>query len=146
MTYDNTLSLSGLKRQARRLRDDLGARGTKLSHSESLELIAHQHGARNWNTLRSRCETENGVPLKVGSRVTGRYLGHPFAGWLKGVVRTVGRPAYRVTIRFDAPIDVVRFSSFSAWRRQVNGVVGIDGRSFRQTSDGVPHLVLDGFD
>jgi catechol 2,3-dioxygenase-like lactoylglutathione lyase family enzyme len=42
------------KDQARRLRADLVDRGVDLTHSEALELVAHQHGARDWNTLAAR--------------------------------------------------------------------------------------------
>ena len=38
------------KSMARRLRDDLAGRGVVVSHSEALELVAHQYGARDWNT------------------------------------------------------------------------------------------------
>ena len=39
------------KAMARRLRDELADRGVEVSHSEALELDAHQHGARDWNTF-----------------------------------------------------------------------------------------------
>ena len=39
------------KAMARRLREELADRGVEVSHSEALELVAHQHGARDWNTL-----------------------------------------------------------------------------------------------
>jgi catechol 2,3-dioxygenase-like lactoylglutathione lyase family enzyme len=42
------------KQMARRLRADLADRGVTISHSEALELVAHQHGARDWNTLAAR--------------------------------------------------------------------------------------------
>ena len=42
------------KSMARRLRADLAARDVSLSHSEALELVAHQYGARDWNTLAAR--------------------------------------------------------------------------------------------
>ncbi len=42
------------KSMARRLRADLAARDVTLSHSEALELVAHQYGARDWNTLAAR--------------------------------------------------------------------------------------------
>ena len=42
------------KQMARRLREDLAARGIAVGHSEALELVAHQHGARDWNTLAAR--------------------------------------------------------------------------------------------
>lgn len=42
------------KSMARRLRADLAARDVTMSHSEALEIVAHQHGARDWNTLAAR--------------------------------------------------------------------------------------------
>src|SRR5918993_6137324 len=39
------------KQQAKRLRASLAERGVEVSHSEALELVALQHGARDWNTL-----------------------------------------------------------------------------------------------
>ena len=39
------------KDQAKRLRASLAGRGVEVSHSEALELVARQHGARDWNTL-----------------------------------------------------------------------------------------------
>src|SRR5262245_52195107 len=42
------------KSMARRLRADLAERGLAVSHSDALELVAHQYGARDWNTLAAR--------------------------------------------------------------------------------------------
>lgn len=42
------------KQMARILRADLAAHDVVISHSEALELVAHQHGARDWNTLAAR--------------------------------------------------------------------------------------------
>jgi catechol 2,3-dioxygenase-like lactoylglutathione lyase family enzyme len=42
------------KSMARRLRADLAARDVSVSHSEALELVAHQYGVRDWNTLAAR--------------------------------------------------------------------------------------------
>ena len=39
------------KQQAKRLRTSLAERGVEVTHSEALELVAHQYGARDWNTL-----------------------------------------------------------------------------------------------
>ena len=39
------------KAMARRLRQTLADRGVEVSHSEALELVAQQYGARDWNTL-----------------------------------------------------------------------------------------------
>ena len=56
------------KQMARRLRADLAARDVTLSHSEALELVAHQHGARDWNTLAARSrpdETSEGAAVPI---------------------------------------------------------------------------------
>src|SRR5690242_1103197 len=46
------------KQMAKRLRVDLAARDVALSHSEALEIVAHQYGARDWNTLAARATTD----------------------------------------------------------------------------------------
>jgi catechol 2,3-dioxygenase-like lactoylglutathione lyase family enzyme len=42
------------KSLAQLLRSDLRAAGLDVSHALALELVAHQHGARDWNTLAAR--------------------------------------------------------------------------------------------
>lgn len=134
------------KAQAKALRRELARRGTEIGHAEALELVAQQHGARDWNTLHARLsdagEAGPAEPFRLGQRVRGRYLGQAFRGEITAIARA-GSGRHRVTVRFDAPVDVVRFDSFSALRRQVNALVGADGRSPSRTSDGVPHLVLE---
>ena len=80
MTNSNNIApISELKSQAKRLRSRLQDTGSQISHSQSLELIAHQNGARDWNTLRAQVGNRPVLP-KVGDHVTGRYLGQSFAG------------------------------------------------------------------
>jgi len=50
------------KQMANRLRADLATRDVSLSHSEALELVAHQHGARDWNTLAARSAPDEARP------------------------------------------------------------------------------------
>ena len=45
------------KNQAKRLRTSLADRGVEITHSEALELVAHQYGARDWNTLAAQPPT-----------------------------------------------------------------------------------------
>lgn len=143
MTYTNTLPpMADLKTQAKRLRARLKDTGVDISHSESLELIAQQNGARDWNTLRAQIGNTPPAP-KVGDRVTGRYLGQRFAGYIKGLTSLGQGDQYRITLHFDDPVDVVSFDSFSAFRQRVTGVIGMDGRSPQKTSDGVPQLIVD---
>ncbi len=75
-------SIATLKVQAKRLRADLAARGQTISHAQALETIAHQWGARDWNTLHAQAGNEN-TRWAPGQRVTGRYLGHAFVGVIK---------------------------------------------------------------
>jgi len=135
--------IAGYKAQAKRLRTCLlETNGTALSHSEALELVARQHGARDWNTLRARNSPPDPANLSVGSTVRGRYLRQPFTGHVHGLVQ-LGGGRCRITLQFDAPVDVVTFDSFSAFRRRVTCIVGSDGTSPAKTSNGSPHLVLD---
>lgn len=50
------------KQMARRLRADLATRDVSLSHGEALEVVAHQHGARDWNTLAARSVADEARP------------------------------------------------------------------------------------
>ncbi|WP_170762819.1 glyoxalase superfamily protein [Ruegeria lacuscaerulensis] len=136
----NIAPVEELKAQAKRLREKLRSSGVQLSHSEALELLAHQHGARDWNTLCAM--SGNRMHLRVGDRVEGRYLGQPFTAGIRGLTLLGDGTHRRVTLHFDRPVDVVRFDSFSAFRQRVTGEIGWDGRSPRETSDGEPQLVV----
>ena len=135
-------SRDALKAQAKRLRAGLNAAGTSCTHAQALEAIAHQWGARDWNTLCARATDAPQPGYHPGQKISGRYLGQPFVGRIKAAAR-VGSAQYRLTLRFDQQIDVVRSALFSSWRQQVTCVVDVTGRSLRKTSDGVPHVVLD---
>ncbi|MBB2791524.1 UNVERIFIED_ORG: hypothetical protein GGD58_000357 [Rhizobium pisi] len=135
-----------LKAQAKRLRQAMNDRGTALTHSAALEMIARQHGARDWNTLAALAAKPNvaaKTPLFVGAHVRGRYLNQPFTGEILSLSALPGGELYRITIHFDEAVDVVTFESFSAFRRRVSAQIDADGVSPRKTSNGVPHLVLD---
>lgn len=135
-------SRAALKAQAKRLRAGLTEAGTPCTHAQALEAIAHQWGMRDWNTLSARATEQPEPGYRPGQQIRGRYLGQPFVGRIKAAAR-VGSAQYRLTLRFDERIDVVRSTLFSSWRQQVNCVVDSTGRSLRKTSDGVPHVVLD---
>lgn len=130
-----------LKQQAKRLRSDLAARGQSMSHAQALETIAHQWGARDWNTLNAMAAQVH-PGWAPGQRVTGRYLGHRFAGVIKAA-RQSANGYWALTLRFDDAIDVVASTQFSAFRRQVTATVNAQGHSPQKTSDGQPHMVLD---
>lgn len=135
-----TAAVADLKLQARRLREGLREAGLHLTHSEALEMLARQHGLRDWNTLHGRAS--NRLLLRVGDRVRGRYLGQQFEGELRALTTLGDGSRRRVTLQFDRPVDVVRFASFSSLRSRVTGVIGWDGRSPETLSDGEPQLVL----
>lgn len=139
----DTDRITGYKTQARRLRRELAETGTEISHAQALELVAHQNGARDWNTLRAlAARPGNARPLSVGDRVAGRYLGQAFTGYVHGLTHGPNAKHRRVTLQFDDPVDVVTFDSFSSFRHRVSATIGEDGRSFYKTSDGQPQLVV----
>lgn len=136
------LTLDAAKAQAKALREALAARGTAMSHSHALELVARQHGARDWNTLHARLSQRNAPPeLALGDRVSGRYLGQAYRGV---IVSLSGTGSHRqVGIKLDAPVDTVSFASFSNWRHRLRGTIDAEGRSPRRTSDGMPQLTVE---
>ena len=140
--FTEYLSLPELKSQAKSLRVALAETGQAVTHSQSLELLAKQHGFRDWNTLHAKCGNAAPAVFTVGQRLSGRYLGQRFQGEILGV-RAVGDTRYRLTIRFDRPVDVVTFEGMSNFRSQVQAVVNADGVTAEKTSDGQPHLRIE---
>lgn len=138
-------SLDALKDQARRLRTRLAAEGETIGHSRSLELIAAQYGFRDWNTLHAAVGNRPPFnPWMLGSRVKGRYLGQAFEGEILSVQALTAQPGrYRLTMKFDEPVDVVTFESFSAFRQRVTATVDETGRTIEKTSNGLPQLELE---
>lgn len=143
MSVRNPLpSLDDLKTQAKRLRASLAKDGDFISHSEALELIAHQHGFRDWNGIHAACGNHPPpTPLAIGARVGGCYLGQEFAGEIIGL-ETLSPGRVRITLNFDLPVDVITFESFSPFRQRVSCVIDNDGKTAEKTSNGQPHLEL----
>lgn len=138
------LTAEAAKAQAKRLRAELAGQGTALSHGQALEHVARLHGCRDWNTLYAALnQRPNRIVLRPGDRVQGRYLGQPFTGELTGLRDLGAKGRAEVTIRFDRPVDVVQFDSFSNFRHRIAATIGPDGCSARRTSDGQPQLVLE---
>ncbi|PJE36680.1 hypothetical protein CVM52_10855 [Pseudooceanicola lipolyticus] len=132
------------KAQARQLRTELAGKGRAIGHGEALEIIARQNGARDWNTLRAlAARPGNNRPLSVGDRVTGRYLGQPFTGYVHGLSHSAQSDYQRITLQFDTPVDVVSFDSFSSFRQRVSGVIDATGQSLYRTSNGEPQIVVE---
>lgn len=134
-------SLSDAKSQAKALRDALVGQGTRISHGQALELVAHQDGARDWNTLHARLSRAEPRTLQLGDEVRGKYLGQSFVGRIVGLSE-IGLDL-NVSVQLNVPVDTVRFESFSNMRRRIRGVVGPDGQSAQKTSDGLPQLVIN---
>ena len=136
-------AIDALKEQAKRLRQELAAAGTVIGHSRSLELLAHQHGYRDWNTLHAVIGNRPPAsPVVAGQRISGHYLGQPFEGEVKALETFSQSDRYRVVLHFDEPVDVVTFDSFSAFRQRVSCFIGHDGITAEKTSNGEPQLRL----
>jgi len=130
------------KNEARRLREELAAKGTAISHAQALETTAHGHGYRDWNALCAAIRDQPPEGWTSGGRVTGRYLSQAFAATVLSAERL--RPGwFRLVLDLDEAVDVVRFDSFSNFRKQIRVVVGPDGHSKERTSDGEPQVKLD---
>lgn len=138
-----SISLEDLKQQAKSVRRSLDHSGQVISHSRSLEVIAHQYGYRDWNTLYAALGNRSPTPLQIGQIVSGTYLGQKFSGEIIALRMIAGGQNYRVTVRFEEPVDVVTFDSFSAFRRQVNATIDQYGRTIEKTSNGAPQMVLN---
>ncbi|MGI9504360.1 MAG: glyoxalase superfamily protein [Geminicoccaceae bacterium] len=137
-------SIEALKDQARRLRATRGSGLEPITHSRSLELLAHQYGYKDWNTLHWAVgNAPPSCPAALGAKVHGRYLGQAFEGEVIGVQTLTPRDRFRVTLHFDEPVDVVTFDSFSNMRQRVTCVIDSSGKSTEKTSDGRPHMQLE---
>ncbi len=137
------MSLDDLKSQARSLRRALTATGHAVSHSQSLELLARQLGLRDWNTLHATVSNTRPCPYQLGQKVRGAYLGQRFTGEIIGLREMADGARYHLTLRFDTPVDVIRFESMTNLRSQITAIVNRKGMTAEKTSDGQPHLVLD---
>ena len=141
MTQIPTPAVSAMKQQARRLRATMQESGTPLTHSAALETVARQHGHRDWNTAQAAARWKNPARWQIGQAVHGRYLNQPFTGRIKAANEGIGG-FWRLTLQFDAPVDVVTSRHFSNFRSQVRCVINAQGATTEKTSDGTPHLTL----
>lgn len=144
MTMAHT-TIEDFKNQARRLRRAMADQGADIAHSAALELVARSHGQRDWNTLAALAKRETGrtLALAVDQKVRGTYLGQPFEGRVVSLAKMPSGELYRVTVKFDRPVDVVTFESFSAFRNRADAVVDAAGISPRRTSNGQPQMVVE---
>ncbi|MGB8621388.1 MAG: glyoxalase superfamily protein [Paracoccaceae bacterium] len=135
-------TIAEAKAQARRLRERLNAEGSEISHGKSLELVAHQHGFRDWNTFHAAIGNRPPAGFTPGGRVRGHYLSQPFEATVLSV--EMPRPGwFRLELDLDTPVDVVTFDSFSNFRKRIRGTVGPSGVSRERTADGRPHLEIE---
>jgi len=127
------------KTQAKRLRTALADEGIAISHGMALELVARQHGMRDWNTLAAandrpaEAAAPSAAPFAVGDRVAGTFNGKPAQGRVIGMAETIKPTLWRTIVKFDPPVDVVTSELFSSERRRIEMVIGADGRSRRLT-------------
>jgi len=141
---DTLNSIQSMKDQARRLRNSLAEGGEAISHSRSLELVARQHGFRDWNTAHAAAgNASDGPPVAVGGRVRGRYLGRTFAGRVVGLSELGAGGRWKIDMKFDEPVNVSAFESFTVLRHRVQATIRADGTTVEKTSNGQPHLVLE---
>ena len=113
-------SLDNLKAQAKKLRNALASEGQTVSHSRSLELMAHQFGFRDWNTLHASLGNQRSNSLLTpGQRVGGHYLGVPFAGKVIAVRQLSASGHTRVTFAFDEPVNVSKFENLPVLRHRL---------------------------
>lgn len=135
-------TLAAAKDQAKRLRARLASDGTEIGHGQALELVAQQHGFRDWNTFHAAIGNRAPEAFTPGGRVQGRYLGQPFIGTVRAaaLVRTGW---FRLELDLDEPVDVVTFESFSNLRRRIRGIVGPAGTSRERSGNGDPVLEVE---
>lgn len=136
----DTPSAETLKSEARAYRTARSEAGEPVTHGAALEYIAKSHGYRDWNTARAALPDRVASPVQVGNRVKGIYLGQAFEGMVISVSLLADMQSYKVTIKFDEPVDVVTSELFSAFRQRVTATVGINGVSLARTSNGQPQM------
>lgn len=139
-------TIDELKTQAKALRRSLAGEGHVISHSKSLETLAKQFGCKDWNTLHSLVNNNapniTQVPYALGEPVRGVYLGQAFEGQIVALRKLSAQNRYGLSIKFDVPVDVVKFEGMNNFRSRVNVTLDDNGRSIDKTSDGQPHMVL----
>lgn len=137
----NIPSILELKARAKRLRVELEKQGQNINHSGSLELIAREIGMKDWNTLFAA--VGNKPPnFYIGQKVAGEYLGQDFTAIIHGL-DNIGKSSSgynRITLKFEEPVDVVKFDSFSNFRHRICATIYDSGNSPQRTSNGKPQL------
>jgi hypothetical protein len=135
-------SAARAKDQAQLLRAKMAKDGSPIGHARALELVAHQHGFRDWNTMFAAIG--NGPPkdLAIGDKVSGTYLSQPFTAHVVSI-SCIQPGWFRLELHLEEAVDVVTSKGFSNYRSRIRGVVGPKGHSIERTSDGKAHLQID---
>lgn len=81
--------------------------------------------------------------FQIGQQVRGTYLGQNFAGRIIAAREIAGTARFDLTLRFDAPVDVISFDSMSNFRTQVRANVSRWGTTAEKTSNGLPHMQIE---
>ncbi|PCI64082.1 MAG: hypothetical protein COB37_02680 [Kordiimonadales bacterium] len=141
------------KKRAKKLRLFLADLGHGISHSQSLEAMAHAEGFRDWNTycasfklvadivpehdFKAAKHYEN-FPVQVGDRISGKYRGVTFKGVLLGLEQTITPGVWRVKMHFDTPVTLDNPKRFAVTRQRVQVTFNAEGRSvnLKGTPDG----------
>lgn len=137
-------ALGRAKLRARQIRAEKALSGETISHAQALELVARELGHRDWNTASARLSNHPDIELNVGDRVRGTYLKQPFRARVVSVSQPTPGSHYRIALDLNEAVDVVTFDSFSSFRKRVHGQIDSCGVSPARTSDGEPHLVIEG--
>jgi hypothetical protein len=138
----DTPSTASFKAEARALREERAKAGDPITHSAALEQVARRHGYRDWNTAAAAVPARAAIPVQVGQRVRGLYLGRSFVGSVLGVQLLADMQHYKVVVQFDQPVDVSRSALMSIPRHRVTATIDLHGVSPARTSDGEPHMRL----
>ena len=132
------LTIRSLKNEAKAMRADNAA----LTQSQALEAVARAHGFRDWNTASASLPDRPLVPAQVGERVRGTYLSRPFEGQALSVEMLGDGRHFKITVKFDRPVNVSKFDSMVIERQRVTATLDVHGVSLSHTSDGEPHMRL----
>jgi len=128
-----------LREQVRRLRTPLHEGVRPLSHHDcTLDAILPAAAAQS---TPARNSAASALPAP-GDRIQGTYLTHRFQGSLSGLKRIKATGSFRVSVRFDTPVNAFSGGSLTVYRNQVTAIVDAQGVSMAKTSDGRPYLVL----
>ncbi|PTY38471.1 hypothetical protein BGP77_12240 [Saccharospirillum sp. MSK14-1] len=133
-------TLAENKAQAKRLRQLMAEQGVAVSHSQSLELIAHNYGYRDWNTLSAQLNKQQS-PVVAGSTVTGCYSGQTFRASVRSV-QPERLGFWRVQLQLEQAMDVVTSSRFSSIRRRLTATINHQGVTEQTRGNGEPVLRL----